>query len=150
LDKNLSLKKTMNEDLITNNFIDSVDRRLLKKILTLAKVVITLNIIYSILLLIDWYLFINKSIGHSFKTFEGLYAYRIQPLIAVFVIFISTAGWIFNIKSVALLKKSVDNSDGEIFNEALRLSYRVTKLVLFSFSISILNAALRLVLHSSL
>ncbi len=136
----------MNQDLITNNFTDSINKNLLKKLLILSKIVLSLIIIYSIIELFNWYIFISKYFFESSLSYSNYYASKIQPLIVILLLLIAIAGWFYNVKSITLINKAIENSNPEMFNKGYLFVYKTAKLAVISICLSIISAAIRLFL----
>ena len=60
----------MSDDLISNNFVDNVNRIVIKKTFNFSKAVLTLTIVYSILELTNWYIAISDTIGKIISSYS--------------------------------------------------------------------------------
>jgi hypothetical protein len=148
ISQNIIIK--MSEDLISNNFVDNINRTIIKKAFKLSKVVLVLTIIYAIEELWAWYSIIARSINLTDLTFFELYDLRISPVIFILLLMNSVISWSFCVKANRLIHLSFENADADLFNKAYRFFYRSAKLVFASFSIAIITIGIRLFLKQYL
>jgi hypothetical protein len=82
----------MSEDLISNNFAETIDRKFLKRYLKIKKTLLTLSFIYYSFELVDWFFYLkNKSFGIAFIDF---YTFLIVPIMRMLIIAASFLGWV--------------------------------------------------------
>ena len=136
----------MQEDLISNNFVENVNRSVVKKTLIITKSILTLIIIYSALELLNWYIAVSNTIGHVFKYPYTFYEYRIHPVIAVILLTISITSWSYVVKANKTITASLEKADADIFNAGYQFYFKSARLTLVSVCISILSVCTRLLL----
>lgn len=136
----------MTEDLLSNNFADSVNRSLIKKNFIATRIILSMIIVYSILELLNWFIAIRNSLGHAFKAPYLIYEYRIHPIVAFIIISISIISWAFVVKGNRNVVNAFEKGDAAIFNTGYRLYYKSSRLTLVSAGISVLSVCLRLLL----
>ncbi|GAB2806998.1 hypothetical protein [Ferruginibacter profundus] len=136
----------MTEDLITSNFVDNINRLTIKKTFWLAKFILILVIVYTIVDLIDWYIAIVNSWGRTFKYNSTFYEYRILPVVAVILLAMGVIGAVWHIKANKLIDQSFEKADADLFNLGYQFYYQSAKLSLVAFCISIASIIIRLLL----
>ncbi len=136
----------MPEDLISNNFVENVNRTVIKKTFILTKSILALVIIYSTLELLEWYIFISKSFGRIFKYPHIFYEYRIHPVIAVILISLSITSWSYIVKVNKTIANSFEKADAELFNFGYRFYYKAARLTLVSACLAVLSICTRFLL----
>jgi hypothetical protein len=136
----------MAEDLISNHFVDNINKVVIKKTFRLTKLILNLVIVYTILDLIDWYIAISKSLGYDLIHVSTFFRYRIHPVIAVVILGISIVCHYWYIKANEFIDKSFEQSDAELFNTGYKYYYQAARLALVSFGISIASISIRLLL----
>ncbi|MGC4104237.1 hypothetical protein [Ferruginibacter sp.] len=138
----------MTEDLISNNFIDNIEKRIVKKVLSLSRFVLAMVLVYNVLDVLDWYIAISRyPWDHEFKTSLAFFEFRIRPFIALFLITVYVFIWALNIRGNKLMVLAVENEDADIFNNAYRIYYKGLKLSIVSLCISIISITIRLFLN---
>lgn len=128
----------MNEDLISDNFTDHVDRGIIKRNFVISKLLMILCIIWSIVLLIDWYRFLQGRNGILIRGRYMIYNYVILPISDVIIIALSVYTYFLILKAYRLIETSLDQSDGTLLSEGFRLFYTTNLLSVISFIISII------------
>ena len=136
----------MQEDLISNNFVENVNKNIVKKTLWLAKSVLNLSIVYAILDLLEWYIAVSNSWGHTFKYNSTFFEYRIHPVIAVIILGMAIVANTWHVKASDLINQSYDKADADLFNTGYTFFYKAAKLSLVAFCISIATISIRLLL----
>jgi hypothetical protein len=134
----------MNDDLISNNFADNINKSLVKKGLAFTKTLLNLVIIYSILNLLDWYLFVSRSMRYHLVSFNDYYSYRIHPVVAVIVLSMGIVTSMFHVKANRLILLSFEKEDAELFNAGCLFSVQAMRLSIISFIVSLISVATRI------
>ena len=140
----------MTEDLLSNNFVDNINRTVIEKAFRLSKFVLVLTIIYAIEELLAWYSIIARSINMSNLSFFELYDLRISPVIFILLLISSVISWSLCVKANRLIHLSFENNDTDLFNKGYQSFYRSAKLVCASFLIAIITVGARLLLKQYL
>ncbi len=136
----------MSKDLLSGNFTEGIDRKLIKKILVLAKAVMSLSIIYTVIELFNWYTVIERTVGLNLQTALLFFTYRIYPFVLLVLFVLNIFAYSFNVKSMSLIDESVEENDADLFNQGFTLGFRAFKLSLISVCIAIASALTRLIL----
>ncbi len=137
----------MSEDLISNNFVDNVNRIVIKKTFNFSKAVLTLTIVYSILELTNWYIAISDTIGKIISSYSVFFNYRIIPVIAVILLSMGIVSWGYCVKANKLIELSFQKNDANLFNKGYELFYKSARLIFASFSLAIVSVVIRLLLN---
>jgi hypothetical protein len=136
----------MNEDLISNNFADNVNRLIIKRNVRLSQIGLFLCVTYAVVLSIDWYLIVQK-LNTDFSHFLNLYLYFIWPIILFVLVLLSIYGILLTLRANKKILLSFENSDAEIFNEAYLAFAKASLLSIICFMISILSVIIRIFLN---
>jgi hypothetical protein len=136
----------MPEDLISNNFVDNVNRSVIKKTFTITKSILILVIIYAVLELLYWYIAVSNSIGHVFKYAYIFYEYRILPIIAFINLSIGITSWSYIVKANKTIASAFEKADADFFNAGYQFYFKSARLTLVSVCISVLSICTRLLL----
>lgn len=136
----------MTEDLLSNNFADTVNRAVIKKTLGLNKNVLNLIIIYSILDILDWYIAISRSVYYHLDKASVFFEYRIHPIIALVLLALSIVSAAFFVRANKMIDESFEASDATLFNDGYGLYLRASRLNLVSICISVITICTRLLL----
>jgi len=136
----------MSEDLISNNFADNINRRVIEKTFRLSKVILIFTIIYAIEELLAWYTVIVKSVNLTNLSFPDFYDLRIMPVIDSLLLITSIISWSYCVKANRLIHLSFENNDADLFNKAYQFFYRSAKLIFASFFLATLTIGIRLLL----
>lgn len=75
----------MSEDLISDNFVDNVDKILIRRVLLAIKISLVLFILYAILQLLQWYIFFQKSTLVAGKSIAIIY-YNAPALVSALIL----------------------------------------------------------------
>jgi len=136
----------MSNDLISNNFVENVEKDLIKKTIGLTKLVLNMAIIYSILDIVHWSISINNSLDHTLRSNSAFYTYRIQPFVALALLAMGIIGSSFHVKANKLIDISFEKADADHFNTGFRFYYKAAGLSIISAIISIISVTIRLLL----
>ena len=136
----------MGKDLISNNFVDNVNKAVIKKTFWLTKFILNLMIAYTVLDLIDWYIAISRSLGYDFKYMSTFFRYRIHPVIAIIILGMSIVSSYWHIKANEFIDQSFEQADADLFNTGYKFYYQAAKLSLVAFCVSIATIIIRLIL----
>src|SRR5882724_2042803 len=101
----------MNEDLISNNFGDSINKAIIKKTFTLSRVVLAFTIIYSSLELLSWYFTLSILAGTNLVTAAAYFSYRITPMIHVILLSMSVISSSYVVKANKMIDLSFEKND---------------------------------------
>jgi len=135
----------MIEDLISNNFVDNVDKSIIRKVILVIKILLSLSIFYTILELVEWYPYLFKNISNNFN-FADFYNYRIVPWILLLNIILNIVSLFFYLKGNKLIYASFQNNEPEVLNEGFRNCYISGLLTSIDFAVGIITILLRFIL----
>ena len=137
----------MNEDLLANNFVDNVDKLLLKKTFLLSKLILIIVMAYAVIEIVSWYFIISSyPLDHVFISPLNFYTFRIQPLVAITILTMSIIAWLYFIRAGKLVGLSFEKADADIFNAGYLLYNKALRFVALSFITGIIALSLRLFL----
>ena len=128
----------MSEDLIANNFVDNVNRTVVRRNIMLTKVGLWVSVIYFAILCIDWYYYLLKPYTLEALTPFQYYVIFVYPVVLLILMFLNIYGIFLNIKANKNILLSFENSDSEIFNEGYHNFTKASIVSIVSFSISAL------------
>ncbi len=135
----------MSEDLISNNFVDTIDKRVIKKYLLVLKILLSLAVIYSCLELAQWYFFLDKKLPGNIR-FVDFYNYRILPYVGLALLILNVISWLFYFRGNKLLYKAFENNEALSLNEGYKDFYRSALITITAFIIGICNLVIRFTL----
>jgi hypothetical protein len=135
----------MIEDLISNNFVDNVDKSIIRKVILVVKILISLSIVYTILELVEWYPYLSKNISANFN-FSDFYNYRIVPWILLLNIMLNIISLFFYLKGNKLMYSSLQHNDPDLLNEGFRNCYISGLLTSIDFAVGIITILFRFIL----
>ena len=128
----------MNEDLISNDFVDNVDRAIVKRNVILSKIALSLSILYILVRLFDWYIIFKELDISLIKGASLIFAYKIMPIIDFVILIFNIYGYLLILKAYKSINVSLDKSEAFLLNLGFKYFYRANIIVIFSFSISII------------
>ena len=128
----------MSEDLISNNFIDNVDRAIVKRNVILSKIALSLSILYVLVRLFDWYIIFKELDISLIKGASLIFAYKIMPIIDFVIFIFNIYGYLLILKAYKSINVSLDKSEASLLTLGFKYFYRTNTIVIFSFSISII------------
>ncbi len=129
----------MNEDLISNNFVDNINRAIVRRNFIISKILLVLCMLWSVILLIDWYMFLK---GRNRDIIDGAYTvyhYIILPISDVIIFGLSVYSYFLVLKAYRLIESSLNESDGSLMSEGFRYFYTSNLLIAITFIISIIT-----------
>jgi hypothetical protein len=109
--------KTMNEDLISGNFADNVNKYLIKRNIRLLLTIIILFSIYALFNLLEFYTLIFKSPYPGTVTRFTFYSLRIAPWTYLMSVIIAFIVWINYIKGHRIILLSFETDNVDLFNK---------------------------------
>jgi len=137
----------MSEDLISNNFIDNVNKTIIKKTFVLSKVVLIFTIVYAVLELLNWYFVLSILPGTSHLTTVTFVGYRVIPVIHVILLGGSIFSWSYCAKANKMINLSFEKNDADCFNTGYRFFYKSVIVTLFLFLLAIVGVCIMLLLR---
>ncbi|MES1225227.1 MAG: hypothetical protein ABUT20_57625 [Bacteroidota bacterium] len=127
----------MNEDLITDNFAENINRAIVKRNFIISKLLLALSMLWSVVLLIDWYRFLKGRNEHVIEGTYMIYNYIILPISDVINLGLSVYAFFLILKAYGLIESSLKDSDGNLMSEGFRHFYTGNLLTAICYSISI-------------
>jgi hypothetical protein len=127
----------MNEDLITGNFIDSVNRKILQRNIKFLQVTLILFSVYMVLAIAQWYSILAKSISLK-QTATIIVYYRITPVVHLTTLILSVYLWYFYLKGHRLILLSFEKDNPDLFNEGYYFVSKANTLNIIGYSLIIL------------
>ncbi len=129
----------MQEDMITNSFIDSVNRTIVRRNVLLAKTALILWILYTLAILWDLYGFINVDAEGP----KSIFYYRVLPVIDVVLLAINTYGYILIVKGYSSIKSSFERSDPSLLGAGFKCFYQSNILLIIDITASLIISVLK-------
>jgi hypothetical protein len=136
----------MSEDLISNNFVDNINRTVIKKTLWFSKAVLSLTIIYAIADLLNWYNPFVLSMKMDNLSNTEYFNYRILPVVDIILLSSSIISWSYCVKANKFINLSFEKNDADLFNKAYQYFYRSSKLIFTVTFLAIAGLTTRLFL----
>ena len=141
--------QTMNEDLISGNFADNVNKKVIKRNIRLLLVLIILFSVYTIFNFIDWYMVISK-VPSLRKNFSVNYSYMILYFSFLIALMLGFIVWLYYYKGHKLILRSFEEENADLFNKGYSFLNKATVLNIIGYSLIILSFMFRYFLkHSS-
>jgi hypothetical protein len=130
--------KYMNQDLISNSFVDNLNRVAVKRNVVLSAICLGLYIVYTILHLLSWYFFIKKTDWELIDTPKLIFTFYISPAIEIITVFISIYGYFLIFRAYRFINSSCDKSDPMLMSKGFSFFYKANILSLILICISII------------
>ncbi len=137
--------KTMSEDLISGNFSDNVNKRLVSRHVRLVFILLISFIIFTLLNFTDWYLYIRNA-GNLEKTLLTSFEYKIYPVIIVIDAALAAVSLNSYLKGQKLILQSFEKDNTELFNKGYVLLNESLVVNVIGYAILIFSSAYRLFL----
>ena len=137
----------MNNDLISGNFTDNIDKSIIKQTHKLFKIIFLLFLAYSIFDLCDWYMLITGK-GSIHETSLTFFSYRIRPIIALIVLIGNLLIIQFYINANKLISISFEAENSDNFNKGYAFFYKAAWLALVLNALSVISVIIRLFLKN--
>ncbi len=128
----------MSEDFISNNFVDRIDRKLIKRYIKVLNALLILIIAYSFLQLLEWFFFLKNKIVPDANLAEK-YNYYIAPFILMSVILGSIISWVYTLNGNKIINNSFQNNDATLLNDGYKDCYRGGLISILLYAISIIE-----------
>lgn len=130
----------MSEDLISGNFSDNINKRLVNRQIRLVFIMVISFIMVTLLNFTDWYLYIRYTQPPE-KTLFTIYEYKVYPVVIVIDAALAALSLNSFLKSQKMILQSVQNDNTDLFNKGYVLLNESTLVgiigyVLFIFSIA--------------
>jgi hypothetical protein len=122
----------MQEDQITNSFIESVNRTIVRRNVLLAKTALVLWIFYTLSILWDVYDYLTTEPQGQIM----IYYYRVLPIIDVVLLAVNTYGYILIVKGYRSINASFERSDPSLLGVGFKYFYRSNILLIINISAS--------------
>jgi hypothetical protein len=129
----------MADDLLQDNFCESVNINLIEKNITLLKIILVISSVYAAAETIRWYIVLTKISADLKDTTISFFYYRITPAIHVVVMLLNIMCYAWLVRGTALVKLSFYNNDAAIFNKGYDVIYKSAIITLIGFSIALAN-----------
>ena len=128
----------MSGDLILDNFVDRVDRKLVARYIKVLNALLILVTVYSFLHLLEWFFFFKKPIMPE-ATLADKYNYYIAPFIVIPVILAGIISWAYLLKGNKIINNSFANNDAALLNNGYKNCYTGILISIIIFAISIIE-----------
>lgn len=137
--------KNMNEDLISGNFSDNINKRLINRHVRLVFILLISFIIFTLINFTDWYLYIRNA-GNLEKTLFTTFEYKIYPVIIVIDAALAAFSLNSYLKGQQLILQSFEKDNTELFNKGYVLLNESLVVNVIGYAILIVSTAYRLFL----
>lgn len=135
----------MGEDLISGNFSENVNKRLVNRQIRLTFILIIAFIIFTFLNFTDWYFYIRNA-GDLEKTLLTNFEYKIYPVIIIIDAALAAISLNSYLKGQKLILQSFDKDNTEIFNKGYVLLNESLVINVISYTMLIFSTAYRIFL----
>jgi hypothetical protein len=136
----------MSEDLISDNFIETIDRALLKRYLKILKILLILSFIHYSFELLQWFFYLKNNKSFSTNSID-LYTFLIAPILRISIIAASFLGWVYYLKGNKLIVKSFETNEPEVLNEGYKSCCKSVLISIAIFTISIIDFLAQFILE---
>lgn len=137
--------KTMNEDLISANFSDNINKKLIHRYIRMLFTVIILFVSFTMLNFTDWYIAI-KNAAPVRETLLTTFHYKIQPVLIVIEAALSALSLNNYLKGQKSILHSLEKDNAELFNKGYTLLNEALFLNITGYCILILSISYRMFL----
>lgn len=128
----------MNEDLISNAFVDNLDRSIVKKNVVLAKISLTLSTVYWAWHFFAWYLILKKTDSDLIQGAKLTFNFIVMPVIDLVMLSIGIYGYILILKAYRSINSACDRSDPVLMSKGFAYFYKANILSVILISLSII------------
>lgn len=135
----------MSNDLISGNFSDSVNKKLLNRQINLLFILIILFILFTVLNFSDWYLFLRNK-PQVKNTLLVTFEYKIYPVIIVIDAALAALSFNSYLKGQKLILQSFETDNTEYFNKGYSLLNESLLLNITGYTIFVVSTAYRIFL----
>ena len=135
----------MNDDLISGNFADGIDKSIIRKTHYIFKVIFLLFLAYSIFDIFDWYMLFTRE-DKKTETPQTFFYYRLRPVISLLIVLGNLLIIQFYINANKLISKSFEEDDNVHFNKGYVFFYRAAWITLVVAALSVSSMVIRLLL----
>ena len=139
----------MNEDLITNSFIDHVDKTIIQKVVTTIRIGLFLYIVYGFFHLLQWYPFLKSSLPSVNRPIY-FYDYRILPVISLLNLILAITTWFLNLRATKMVYVAIEDIIPEKLNQGYKLLYKSALLALLTIVVGTIGLVIKFILHLNL
>ena len=139
----------MNQDLISNNFTENVNRNVISRNIKLLRSILILFLIYILFSIIDLYSFVTN-IKNAPRSVSAIYVYRIYPFLTCITFVLGIAVWMYYTKGHKLILSSFEKDEPDIFNKGYAFLNKASTMNIIGFSIIILNSIILFCIKKSL
>lgn len=137
---------TMQKDLISGNFIENVNKQIIKRNLGLVNTLFNLVIVYILIAILEWYLLISKLNLTDFSP-KIIYYYFVDPFLVFTLMAISVVSYTFLKRGNKFIDMAFEEEDAAHFNSGYRFFTKVSILTITSYCIAIINITGRILLN---
>jgi large-conductance mechanosensitive channel len=127
----------MNEDLISNSFVDNLNRAIVKRNINLSKIALLLSTVYAVLHLFGWYLLLKKTDWELIEDAKLIFTFIISPVIDFIMVTLNIYGFFLVLKAYRAINSSFDKTDPVLMSRGFAYFYRANILSVILISISI-------------
>lgn len=132
----------MNEDLISNAFVDNLNRAIVKRNVILSKIALLLSIVYAVSHLFGWYLLLKKTDWELIEDAKMIFTFIITPVIDLIMLSLSIYGYFLILKAYRYINASCDRSDPVLMSKGFSYFYKANILSIILISISIIASVI--------
>jgi hypothetical protein len=137
----------MSEDLISDNFVENIDRAIIKRNILLSKTALILGSLYTLINILSWYSELLKL--HTLPKGRLLFFfYTIAPVVEVILFSISIYGYLVILKANKLIEASIEKTEADLFNYGYKYFCRASILSITIIIVSISMVFIRFVLQT--
>ncbi len=128
----------MNEDLISNSFVDNLDRTVVKSNVSLSKIALFLSVVYAVSHLFGWYMLLKKTDWELIEGTKMVFTFIITPVIDLIMLCISIYGYFLILKAYRFINSSCDRADPVLMSKGFTCFYKANILSVILICISII------------
>jgi hypothetical protein len=133
----------MNSDLISNNYVDHIDKVKIRRIIKMLQVALILSCTYAAFALVEWYAIFAKP---PLQTGSSYYLHRIHPFVSLVLLGGGIWSLAFSVKAYRQVLTSFEDEDPLKYNIASDMYYKLALLTIFLHTLSILSIITRFLL----
>lgn len=128
----------MNEDLISNAFVDNLNRTVVKRNVSLSKVALVLSAVYTLSHFFGWFLILKKTNWEHIEGYKKVFTFIISPAIDLVMFTLSIYGYFLVLSAYRSINAACDRSDPDLMSKGFAYFYKANILSVILISISII------------
>lgn len=133
----------MNEDLISNSFVDNLNRTVVRRNVNLSKIALLLFAVYAIMHLFSWCSILTKTDWEQVDGAKRIFTFIISPIIDFLIVGINIYGLFLILKAYKAINSSCDRADPALMSKGFAYFYKANVLSVILICISLIVSGIK-------